>query len=92
MSPADDVWVATLDEFERCLATGDEFVVPTGLGAPPDRLAPRARALLADCDARRRDLVTERDRVTAELRSTQRLHRAPGTVTARDGRDPAILA
>ncbi|UDY37175.1 hypothetical protein [Dermatobacter hominis] len=88
--PGADGWDAALDRFEECIATGEPFEPPTDLGALPPRVAVRARALLAACDARRRELTAERDRVVADLRSTQRRHRA-GASAARDRRDPGIL-
>ncbi len=87
---ADDGWDRALDRFEECLASGEAFEPPAELGPLPPRVATRARALLAACDARRHELTLERDRVVADLRSTQRRHRGAGSA-ARDGRDPGIL-
>jgi hypothetical protein len=86
-----DAWDVALDRFEECLDSGEAFEPPPDLGPLPSRVAGRARALLAECDARRRDLTAERDRVVADLRSTQRLHRGTGSSAARDRRDPGIL-
>ena len=71
-------WVVALDAFEahlgdqRLALDGDDpaidaFVPPTGLGALPPELAPRARALLADAEALALELARRATAAAAEL-------------------------
>lgn len=61
-------WAAVLDDLERSILEGSEFVAPSELSAPiPAEFGPRLKDLLEFCDSRIAEDQVEIDATSEEL-------------------------